>query len=250
MTNNIRRWREPLHNESLAKQVYHSIQDAVFSGELQPGQAIREMHVARSLEVSQATVREALVQLQQTGLVVREQNRRTIVSAFTREEIRERLKMRQVLEELAAVEAAQRANSEDLIELERLAQVTDETVASGQALEGVRADIQFHRFLWRVSGNVTLAKTLDQTTTPLFAFLTTLSVAGLVDLSKNKPHTPIVAAIRSRDEGKIRHEIQSHLDGLYRSFLESGLPSLDAITHQSAFLTAPKPAASVAAAVS
>ena len=224
-----------MQNESLAKHVYHSIKDAIFAGDLEPGQAIREMHVARSLEVSQATVREALVQLQQMGLVVREQNRRTIVTAFTREELKERLGIREVLEKEAAVEAARKAASEELDELEQLAKLTDDTVAEGKEVEGVRADLSFHRMLWKTSGNETLARTLNQITTPLFAFLSTLSRAGMADLKRNKSHRPIVDALRSGDELRIRHEIGVHLDGLYQGFLDSGLPSMDAIRHEAAF---------------
>jgi DNA-binding GntR family transcriptional regulator len=214
-------WQQPLHNDSLAKQVFHSLKEAVFTGELQPGEPIREMHVARSMQVSQATVREALVQLQQTGLVVREPNRRTTVTAFS-------------LEELAATEAARRLSSDDIQELERRAAEIDRKIDAEHVFEHITADIDFHHYIWERCGNTILLKTLENTTAPLFAFTTVLTRAGLVDLEAMKPHQRIVDAIVSRDPERIRHEIKVHMEASYQGFLNTGLPSLDALVHSGA----------------
>lgn len=224
-------WQQPLQNGSLAKQVFFSLKEAVFTGELQPGEAIREMHVARSLQVSQATVREALVQLQQAGLVVREPNRRTTVTAFSREEIRDRLAMRIALEELAAVEASGRLSQDDAQELERRASVIDRKIDAGDSLEHVKADIDFHHYIWERCGNAILLKTLENTTAPLFAFMSVLAGAGLIDLQAAKPHQRIVDAIVSRDPERIRQEIKLHMETSYQGFLNTGIPSLDALVH-------------------
>jgi DNA-binding GntR family transcriptional regulator len=215
----------------LAKQVFFSLREAVFNGELQPGEAIREMHVARIMQVSQATVREALVQLQQTGLVVREQNRRTTVTAFSREEIRDRIAMRTALEELAAVEASRRLSADDIQELERRAMIIDRKIDAGNSLEHVNADMSFHHYVWERCGNAILLKTLENTTAPLFAFTSVLVRAGLVDLQAAKPHQRIVDAIVSRDPERIRQEIRLHMETSYQGFLNTGLPSLDALVH-------------------
>jgi len=224
-------WQQPLHNDSLAKQVFQSLKEAVFTGELQPGEPIREMHVARSMQVSQATVREALVQLQQTGLVVREPNRRTIVSAFSREEIRDRLAMRIALESLAAVEASSRLTAEDIQELERRAALIDRKIDGEHFLEHVNAEMDFHHYIWDRCGNTILAKTLENTTAPLYAFMSVLTKAGLVDLAAMKPHQRIVDAIVSRDAERIRQEMKIHMETSYQGFLNTGLPSLDALVH-------------------
>jgi DNA-binding GntR family transcriptional regulator len=230
VTNNPR-WQQPLHTDSLAKQVFQSLKEAIFTGELQPGEPIREMHVARSMEVSQATVREALVQLQQTGLVIREPNRRTTVSAFSREEIRDRLQMRTVLEELAAIEASKRLSQDDASELEKRAAIIDRKIDADDSYEHVMSDIDFHHYIWERCGNAILLRTLENTTMPLFAFMTVLTRTGLVDFQSLKPHQRIVDAIIARDPERIRQEIKLHMETSYQGFLKTGLPSLDALVH-------------------
>ena len=67
-------------SQSLRECVEDRIRAAIFSGKLRPGDALREMHLARELQVSQATVREALLHLQHAGLVTRTPNAGTIVT--------------------------------------------------------------------------------------------------------------------------------------------------------------------------
>src|ERR1044071_1505768 len=91
---------KPVSSDSLSRQIFESLKDGIFVGTFQPGETLRELHLASLYQVSQATIREALVRLEQAGLVVRMPNRKTTVTAFTNEEVRDRLQMRILLEEL------------------------------------------------------------------------------------------------------------------------------------------------------
>jgi DNA-binding GntR family transcriptional regulator len=215
--------------DSRAIQTFGILKDAIFSGMFKPGEALREMHLAKMLDVSQATVREALVRLERLGLVVREQNRRTTVTSFTINEVKDRLHMRIVLEELAAVLASARMSGEDIVRLSDLAREIQQAIDSGGHPELVLADFAFHQFIWQKAETQILFKTLEQITTPLFAFQGVLHKAGLTDIKSTKPHERIVEAIGSRDEERIRAEIRDHIEGSYGVFLNSGVPALDGL---------------------
>jgi len=219
----------PVRSEPLATQVYDILKEAIFSGQLQPGEVLSELNVARKLEVSQATVREALVRLEQSGLVLRSRNRRTSVSNFTAEEVRDRLSMRIVLEQLAAVKAAERMTDADFAVAESHAADIVRAVASGSYTEATLADVRFHHFIWKKCDSEVIYRTLDHLTTPLFVFIGVLHASVMADLRATKPHERIVAALRSRDPECINFEIRWHIEDSYRTFLESGAPSLDAL---------------------
>jgi DNA-binding GntR family transcriptional regulator len=216
-------------SETLPARAFGILKDAIFAGTLKPGEAVRELHLARDLQVSQATVREALVRLERVGLVTRLQHRRTTVTSFTRQEVRDRLTMRLVLEELAAVCAAERMSAERVRELGALSDAISRAVVSGDQYEHAVADMRFHQFIWRESGNAILASTLEQLTTPLFAFLSVLHQRGMYDLRMTHPHDRIVRAFASGRAEAIRKEIRDHIGGSYGDFLESGLPDLNAL---------------------
>ncbi len=224
---------QPIRSESLANQVFTILKEAIFSGKFKPGEALRELHVARMLEVSQATVREALAQLEQAGLVVRYPNRRTLVTSFTQDEVRDRLTMRVALEEIAFVKAAGLMTESDVEELTAIGNEIDTSIDANDCLQMTLADMRFHRFVWEKAQSQVVFKTLDQLTTPLFAFLGVLHATGMHDLHSGKPHEELVNAMRTHDEETIRHAIRAHIRGSYQTFLESGAPSLDMLVRPS-----------------
>lgn len=218
----------PVQAGSLSAQAFGVIKDAIFTGRIKPGEAVRELVMARSLGVSQATIREALAQLEGVGLIVRQANRRTSVTSFTREEVRDRLQVRMLLEEHAGVQAAARAGKAELGELGALAAAIGATIEGGDHYEHVRADIEFHRRMWGLAGSPMLSQMLDQVTTPLFAFLSVLHHEAQRPLRATRPHERIVRALRSGEEGRIRAEIRAHIEGSYAEFLTSPSATLGA----------------------
>lgn len=223
---------KPVRSHSLSRQVFDSLKDSIFSGKFQPGEQLRELHLAQMFQVSQATIRGALVELEQAGLVVREQNRKTTVTSFTHNEIQDRLAMRIALEELAFVMAARNMQSVDLKKLSTIAQSIQKAIDRGSHHDLTVSDLSFHHFVWRQAKSPILFRTLDQLTTPLFAFLGVLQEKGFVDVRTTKSHEALIEALRKRTEPEIRSAIREHIEGSYRGFLESNAPALDVLVNE------------------
>src|SRR4051794_38846218 len=159
----------PISNATVKAQVASAIREAIFSGTIGLGDALRELHLARELGVSQASIREGLHELEVAGLVVRTPNVGTRVTTLSSEEIRDRLQVRVALEVIAAAAASRRAQKADFANLEQLLANLSEAIKRNDYYEASRADLQFHRYIWNTSGNKILARTLDQIAAPLFA---------------------------------------------------------------------------------
>jgi len=216
-----KRLPQPIRSDSLAAQTFTILKEAIFAGKFQPGEALLELHLAKLLQVSQATVREALALLEQAGLVVKSQARRTTVTSLTREEVRDRLSIRIALEEIACVKAAARMREADFSELNKIAKTIASTIGANDRLRMTLADARFHHLIWERAEAPVLLRTLDQITTPLFAFLGALQAKGPRDLRSGKRHEAIVEALKSRDPKIARKAIRDHIEGSYRAFLES-----------------------------
>ncbi|MGH9837982.1 MAG: GntR family transcriptional regulator, partial [Blastocatellia bacterium] len=104
---------KPALADSLKSQVIEILKEQIFAGTVKPGDALREMHLAREFSISQATVREALLQLEQLGLAVRMANRGTIVTRLTPQDVRDRLEIRAELDPLACIKASARMTEDD-----------------------------------------------------------------------------------------------------------------------------------------
>ena len=65
----------PLKLSNLRDSLVVSIREAILGGKLQPGDRIVEYKIAREMGLSQNSVREALIVLEQQGLVTRIANK-------------------------------------------------------------------------------------------------------------------------------------------------------------------------------
>jgi DNA-binding GntR family transcriptional regulator len=226
---------KPVKNRALSDDVFETVRDAIFAGRLKPGDPLREVHVAKELQVSQATVRDALGKLERYGLVVRIPNKETIVTPHSSREIAERISIRAVLEEMAFLQAAQAMTEDDYAALAGKLRRISESFKRKEYFDAAQFDLDFHRYIWRRSGNETLAEMLDYLTTPLFAFISALRSMGVEELGDIvAPHEDLLAALKSKKTQSIKHAVREHVIGSYSGFLNSGVESLEKMLNEKA----------------
>lgn len=85
-------------HRTLTERVADHLRDAIARGELQPGQPVRQAHLAQQLGVSPAPLREALRQLESEGFVTFRSFAGAIVTPWSEEEVRELTDLRILLE--------------------------------------------------------------------------------------------------------------------------------------------------------
>ena len=214
---------QPVRSATVKASAVNAIRGAIFSGRFAPGDPLRELHLASELNVSQPTVREALLEIEKQGLVVRTPNIGTTVTNLGSDEIREQIELRLLLEKVAAVKASERMTPDDFRELERRLMALTTAVSTNAYHESAQADLAFHRQIWECSGNRALARALEQVAVPLFAFVSLMRSAGSQDLIRvMSSHAAIVEALRQRDTSRIEEVIGQHGQSGYQEFLESG----------------------------
>lgn len=224
---------KPIKNRSLSDDVFETLRGAIFNGKFKPGDTLRELHLAKELSVSQATVRDALAKLERFGLVVRVPNKETIITRHSAREIRERVAIRCNLEEMAFLEATGRLTEDDYATLERKLRRISDSFKHKEYFDAAQFDLDFHRHIWQRSGNELLAEMLDHLCTPLFAFISFLRGGGggkLKDIVA--PHEDLLAALRSGKPSQIKQAVREHVAGSYNGFLESGVESLEQMIAQ------------------
>jgi DNA-binding GntR family transcriptional regulator len=138
------------------------IEEAIVSGELEPGTVLRQEQLSERYNVSRTPVREALRRLAATGLVSFVPNRGVRVRTISREEVREAFLVRAELESLATEIAATKMTAESIAELtaaeDHFAGLTQELRARepgrdrrSLTTEWVRANHGFHDVIYRVA---------------------------------------------------------------------------------------------------
>ena len=200
---------QPVRAESLSAQVAESIRGAIFSGELKPGQVLRELGLAKNMNVSQATVREALSQLEHYGLVVRTPNRSTSVTSLSADELRNRASVWLTLESKVLERAIPNASA--------LIPELSASLPENSSEDAVSATRHFHSRLWEATGNPILIRILDQLTTPLFAFCR-------MDADATREMTgrcsKILEGIRTGDLHSAQKALEDQVDSIQRANIQ------------------------------
>lgn len=190
-----------------------SIREAILQGRLQPGVTLVERKLAELLGVSKTPVREALISLTATGLVINTAGRAT-VRRLELADIRKVFELRLLLEPWAAAAGcAQPGNAHH--------------TAAKQALDGAKqlldgddhvalslANRRFHRTLYSYCDNELVTAQLDQ--------LQDLLSLGVVSMlwqrsptwrKEYDEHRGIVTAVRKRDGADVERQVRAHIEG-------------------------------------
>lgn len=142
----------------LSDDVVEHLIDMILNGTFQPGEKIVELQAAKALDGSQATVREALRELEAQGFLESRPFRGTYVRKFTLEGLEDYFRTRTELEVLAVRWSAESAFSkmdgtylkECLFNMRRFVDEQDHVAFR-------KKDMEFHRAIVQGSGSDSLA---------------------------------------------------------------------------------------------
>ncbi|MGY2876166.1 DNA-binding GntR family transcriptional regulator [Marmoricola sp. URHA0025 HA25] len=116
----------------------------ILSGRMAPGGIVNQVHVARALKISRGPLREALRLLENEGLVISEQNRRSRVSPLTATDAEELYCLRCVNEALAVLVSAPLMTPEDVEHMRSAFARMDDADAEGNPAAWEKAHLDFH----------------------------------------------------------------------------------------------------------
>lgn len=203
-----------IQKKSTRDLVVDRVREAILSGELSSGQRVTEPELARNFGVGQATVREALIELEHMGFVQRRQPRKTFITYLTPKDIAEIYAVRIPLE-LLAVEMAAAAKGE-LSDLDAAVNGMEAAAKKGDLAEFKSADHSFHRALWRAAGNPHIVECLEPLVTKLFAFAFTRVAGGQPAPAKRRElvalHRKIATSLRSGETAAAQEALRDSMD--------------------------------------
>ena len=132
----------------------------ILDGHYAPGTQLKELALAREFNVSQAPIREALRELEGSGLVTSERYRGTRVRGADAEELRQSYDVRQTIE-IRAVELAIPVAAATMTRLEASLAAMHAAIAGEDAEGYIDAALALHRGLIEASGNRVLLTVWD-----------------------------------------------------------------------------------------
>jgi DNA-binding GntR family transcriptional regulator len=201
----------PLRPSSLHEEVAARLRAMVFEGQLQPGEWIDELALARDWAISRTPLREALKVLASEGLMTLVPRQGCRVAELDEADAAQLFPVMAMLEGRCAFEAVQRATPADVAELERLHEGLERAAAAGDIDAYYRINHEFHSLVQRLAGN----RWLDRVTNDLRSFVRMLrgrqlKLPGRIGQSIAE-HRALIDAVRRRDAAAAQRVMHDHL---------------------------------------
>jgi DNA-binding GntR family transcriptional regulator len=190
-----------------------SVRNAIFRGDLKPGEPLREGDLSQSLGVSRSTVREALRLLQEDGLVEVIPHRGAFVTRIFPRMVDEIYTLRILLEPYVVRSALQEGlySQEHLNRLEVLVRQMGEFEERGDVFSTVKMDQEFHQLLCEPSELRLFLDVLKSV-----GFLSRLCMINIklysADLiADEEQHRQVLEAVRQGDPEHAADVLRKHL---------------------------------------
>lgn len=140
---------------TLRKNIREYIQKQIAEGRFRAGDRVVETQLAKELSVSQAPVREAILELSAMGILEERPYSGSFVRSLTAADIEDIYNTRAFIDEYAARQAAKKVTKEQLAEMESLLQEMD---AAENPHDFVEKDIAFHALVVDAAGSPALKR--------------------------------------------------------------------------------------------
>lgn len=203
----------PVETPTLRDKIAYEIQVAILMGRLKPGDRLVESALARQMHVAQTTIREAMQDLVNQGLLVKRVNRETLVRRFTRDDLEKLFRLRVELEGLAVELAHSKTGEEDLRPLYETIEQMRRAARVKNIAEFYRFDMMFHKQLGQLANNEFLERALIPLTVGPVAFVlagVAFPLAGNY-LKVADDHAEILDAFREKDPRSARQLMERKL---------------------------------------
>ncbi|WP_077037121.1 GntR family transcriptional regulator [Pelomonas sp. KK5] len=202
----------------LVDEVARVLRQRIYGGVYPPGELLRQVQLSQDLNVSRTPLREALRLLQSEGLVAAEGARGVCVTRADRSRLLNAYSMREMLDGLAARQAAEKAADRARAVLEPMIERQVATLEPWSPVDYVRHNVDFHTAIIEMADN----EFLSAQTAVVRLTSTVFAPAVLVTSARARPaigeHRLVVEAIAAGNgaeaERLARHHIRETIECL------------------------------------
>lgn len=219
----------PVKTTKIYEMVMEQIKDIVKKGELKSGDKLpSERDLSEKLEVSRASVREALKALQMLGLIETKHGEGNFITANFENNLLEPLsivflligskskdivELRKIIEPETAALAAKNITKEQLIELK---EIMDELRDTTDEEKSASLDKKFHYKIAQASGNPLISTIMLSVSSLIEKNIEKSKVHAINRNFVEKQHEEIYRALQTKNDTEAAIAIKKHLELIYK----------------------------------
>ncbi len=200
-----------IRRQSLPDTLAESLRERILNGEFKEGDALIQDSLAQEYDVSRMPVREALRQLEASGLVAMHLHKGAVVTSLPEEQILELFELRAQLEGDALMHAMARLTDEQLATSASILSELESAYRQHDIASWGRLNWEFHKGLYAASGRVQTLAILQSINlqTDRYVRLQLLLTGALSDAEDE--HREILRLCTARDVGRAVPYLRTHI---------------------------------------
>jgi len=147
--------------ERRVDSAYNALKESIIGNKMPPGSIVMEKEIAADFGMSRTPVREAIIRLQDEGLVKVIPRRGVVISSISRDDMKEIYEILMSLETTAIELLAKRKldqDSPEILQLEAAILRMQQSLEQDNLEDWAKADSEFHNLILRHCGNSRLNK--------------------------------------------------------------------------------------------
>jgi DNA-binding GntR family transcriptional regulator len=184
-------------SESMVDNIHRELRNMAITFRFLPGERLNEAILAKELGVSRTPLREALNRLMAEGFLTFSVNQGFFRKSLDVKEIFDLYEFRQQMEMAAIRLAVERATDEQLLELERFAQMSAEENVNRTLNEVIALDEEFHERIIALTGNLEMRNSLRNVNERIY-YVRWIDMTGHRSETQTQ-HKAIVRHLRERN---------------------------------------------------
>jgi DNA-binding GntR family transcriptional regulator len=201
----------PAYDNPITRRVHDEICEMLRTGELAPGERLKEVDLTQRLQISRSTAREALRMLEYGGLVRIIPNKGAEIRKLSMKEALNLYDLRAGLARAAGRAAALRSDRDQLRRLQELQDELAGVLETGEALRYNQINISFHSLIFEAARNPRLRAMNAVVDDELSLFLSNTHYTPQAFERSWQEHQKIADAIRGRDPVAAANAFEEHI---------------------------------------
>ncbi len=209
-----------INRHHLGAELTKVLKRMILDGDFPPGERLLEVHLAEDLGTSRTPVREALLRLEQEGLLHRRPQGGLAVRPLTPEEVEEAVGVRALLEAYAARLAAKNLDPRVLARLEANVAQFEKALKENKPDKLVEINTNFHDTLYKAASSELLYRLISDLQDVLHRFRRALLGDGQAAAASLADHRKLVQALKNGDSAGAGRICSAHVKRGGRWMLE------------------------------
>jgi DNA-binding GntR family transcriptional regulator len=203
--------QETLSAEHFVDRIFNIIENNIIEGKLKPRSLLAEDKLAKIFGTSRSPVREALLRLENIGLVVRTDQNRKIVAPLSAELAGEYYQIWEMIESFAGGITCEVATDKTHTQLESILQEMEELACKDDPTRYRHLNYEFHSLFVEECTNQVLLQLYDRAIKSI-QWCWNLSLNHKDDLTRsNNEHKQLYTAFKNRDRTSFETLVRKHI---------------------------------------